>query len=200
LKIACASNLVIRAFIAVEIDQAVVQRIVEAVHELRGKISDIRWTRQANCHLTVKFLGAIDEKQVDSIGQALDRALSLFPRCTINVKGLGVFPDAKRPRILWVGVAGKPLATLAEKVETALAPLGFEKEKRTFTPHLTIARWREGKRPARDLRDVLNQWKDHDFGGSTVREVKLFESVLKPGGAEYRPLKSVRLKKESALA
>ena len=95
----------IRAFIAIEIDPAVLSRIGEATDVLRRKIPDIRWTLAANWHMTLKFLGSIEEKQVDSIGQALNRELSLFRRFTINAKGVGVFPDARRPRVLWVGVA-----------------------------------------------------------------------------------------------
>jgi RNA 2',3'-cyclic 3'-phosphodiesterase len=188
----------IRAFVAVEIDPAVVQRIIAATDQLRPKISGIRWTPPANCHLTLKFLGDIDEGQIDSIGQALERAFSLFPRCTINAKGLGVFPDAKRPRILWVGIDGKTLAALAQTVETALAPLGFEKEQRTYTPHLTIGRWREFKRSGRDLRDVLKDWQEHDFGVTVAHEIKLFQSILNPRGAEYRCLRNARLNHEPA--
>jgi len=188
---------VIRAFVAIEIYPAVLQRIGEAADELRAKISHIRWTPQANCHLTLKFLGAIEESQIDSIGLALEHELSLFRRCTINAKGLGVFPDEKRPRILWVGIEGKPLAMLAEKVETALTPMGFQREKRAFTPHLTIGRWREHKPTPRELGNVLDKWKEHDFGGSTVHEVKLFQSILKPGGAQYQPLKTARLNDSS---
>jgi 2'-5' RNA ligase len=190
---------VIRAFIAVEIDQVVLQRINEAMAGLRPHIPDIRWTPQGNCHLTLKFLGALDEKQIDLVGQALERELSLFPRCAINAKGLGIFPDIKRPRVLWIAIEGKPLRALAEKVELALAPLGFEKEKRALTPHLTIGRWRENPRATRELKDVLDKWKDHDFGGSTVNEVELFQSILRPGGAQYWPLKSARLNDKSAL-
>jgi 2'-5' RNA ligase len=183
----------IRAFVAAEIDPVIVQRIFEATDELRRKISDIRWNPQANCHLTLKFLGATDEKKIDLIGAALEREISLFPRCTIHAKGLGVFPDVRRPRTLWAGIEGESLAALAGMVQTALAPLGFEEEKRAFTPHLTIGRWREFKRPPGDLRDVLEQWKDHDFGASPLQTVKLFQSILTRGGAEYRPLRSARL-------
>lgn len=183
----------LRAFIAVEIDRAVLDRIREATDALRRKIPDIRWTPPANWHLTLKFLGAIEEKQVDLIGQALERELSLFPRCTINAKGLGVFPDARRPRILWVGIEGKQLQGLAETVGIALAPLGFEREKRVFSPHLSIGRWREGRRKSQELGEALENSKAYDFGRSEVEEVKLFQSMLKPAGAEYRPLRSVRL-------
>jgi 2'-5' RNA ligase len=183
----------IRAFIAAEIDQPVAGRILDAIDELRPKISHIRWTLRTNCHLTLKFLGAVEEPQIDAIGAALERELSLFPRCTIHAKGLGVFPDAKRPRILWVGIEGKSLAALAEKVEAALAPLGYEREKRIFMPHLTIGRWREFTRSTRQLRGVLEQWRDYEFGHSLVCEVKLFQSILTSEGARYRLLKTALL-------
>jgi 2'-5' RNA ligase len=185
---------VIRAFIAVEIDPLVLERIDQATHDLSTKIPDIRWAARPNWHLTLKFLGAIDEKQADAIGQVLEREVSLFPRCTINAKGLGVFPDTKRPRVLWVGVEGQGVAALAEKIEIALAPLGFKTEQRAFTPHLTIGRWREGKHKNLDLDHVLEHWRSYDFGPSSVNEVKLFQSILKPTGAQYRPLKNVLLK------
>jgi RNA 2',3'-cyclic 3'-phosphodiesterase len=191
---------VIRAFIAVEVDSEVLQRIFAVTDDLNRAIPDIRWTPQANCHLTLKFLGNIEEKQIDPIGQALEDEVSLFPRCTINAKGLGVFPDAKRPRVLWVGIEGKPLAALAKSVEIALGALGFEKEQRGFSPHLTIGRWRQGNRRRSELEHALEHWQAYDFGRSSVDEVKLLQSVLKPGGAEYRPLKSVRLNDQSALA
>jgi RNA 2',3'-cyclic 3'-phosphodiesterase len=185
---------VIRAFIAVEIDRGVIQRITDVTHGLGAKIPDIRWTHRSNWHLTLKFLGAIDEHQVESLGDALAQALSLFPHCIINAKGLGVFPDVKRPRVLWVGIEGKRLAALVERVEVALGPLGFAKEQRAFKPHLTIGRWREGKRSSPELGQALETWRASDFGNSRVAEVKLFQSILKPGGVEYRPLKSVRLR------
>ena len=179
----------IRAFVAVEIDHAIIQGIFATTDELRQKISGVRWTPQTNCHLTLKFLGDVDAGQIEAIGQVLERELSLFPRFTINAKGLGVFPDATRPRVLWVGVEGKPLAELAERVEKALTSLGFAQERRKFTPHLTIGRWRQFKRSDKNLTDTLAKWQERDFGGFTVHEVVLFQSILNPGGAEYRRLK-----------
>jgi 2'-5' RNA ligase len=191
---------VIRAFIAIEIHHAVIQRIFAATDELRQRISGIRWNSPNNCHLTLKFLGDIDEQQIEPIGQVLQRDLSLFPRFAINAKGLGVFPDAKRPRVLWVGIEGKPLAALAEKVEKALASVGFAEEKRKFTPHLTIGRWRQFRRSDNDLTDALAQWQERNFSGSTVHEVVLFQSILSPTGAEYRRLKAVPLCDASSIA
>ena len=183
----------IRAFVAIEIDHAIIQGIFATTDELRQKISGIRWTPQTNCHLTLKFLGDVDAGQIEAIGQVLERELSLFPRFTINAKGLGVFPDTTRPRVLWVGVEGKPLAELAERVEKALVTLGFAREKRKFTPHLTIGRWRQFKRSENNLTDALAKCQDRDFGSSIVHEVVLFQSILNPSGAEYRRLKAALL-------
>jgi 2'-5' RNA ligase len=188
----------IRAFVGVEISHSVAQSIDVAIDQLKQLIPDIRWAALANCHLTLKFLGAIEEQQVDAIGEALQRAVAPFQRCIISAKGLGVFPDAKRPRILWVGIDGKPLASLAEAIETALAPLGFGRAQRAFTPHLTIGRWREFTASARDLRQVLEKWQKHNFGDFALDEVKLFQSTLLPTGAVYRCLKTVRLSNETA--
>ncbi|MDH3442938.1 MAG: RNA 2',3'-cyclic phosphodiesterase [Deltaproteobacteria bacterium] len=190
----------IRAFIAVEIDPAVIQRMIEVTDELKDRIPGIRWNAQSNCHLTLKFLGDIDEGQVEPIARALEGALSPFPRFTINAKGLGVFPDAKKPRVLWIGVEGKPLASMAEKIESALVPLGFEREKKSFTPHLTIGRWRQFKRLEMNLADTLEKYQNRNFGVSAVDKAILFQSILNPGGAVYRTLKAVRLSIESTFA
>jgi 2'-5' RNA ligase len=183
----------IRAFIAIELDRAVLQRIGEATASLQDQIPGIRWTPDENRHLTLKFLGDIDESRVESIGKALERELSLFPRFTIHAKGLGVFPEVRKPRILWVGVEGIPLVQLAERVDIALATLGFEREQRRFTPHLTIGRWRHLTRSDAGLRALLEEWRERDFNRCAVDEVVLFRSILGNKSAEYRRLSAVRL-------
>ena len=112
----------IRAFIAIEIDPQLVRQISAVVADLQPRIAGIRWVSQANFHLTLKFLGDIEEKQIEPIAQALELVLRPFPRFTINAKDLGVFPDLKRPRVLWIGLEGKKLQELASKVEMALKP------------------------------------------------------------------------------
>ncbi|MGH7886726.1 MAG: RNA 2',3'-cyclic phosphodiesterase, partial [Candidatus Binatia bacterium] len=134
----------ISAFIAVDIARQTIDRIAAAIEQLKPRIPAIRWVGAANFHLTVKFLGNIDEGKIEPIGAALADALRPFPRLTINAKGLGVFPNPKRPRVLWVGLVGTQLVSLQAKVESALTPLGFAPEEKTFTPHLTIGRWRQG--------------------------------------------------------
>jgi 2'-5' RNA ligase len=184
---------VIRAFIAIEIDPQIVRQISVVVTDLKFRIADIRWVSQTNFHLTLKFLGDIEENKIAPISQALELALRPFPRFTINAKGLGVFPDLRRPRVLWVGLEGKKLLELASKIETALDPLGFLPEKRRFQPHLTIGRWRQFDRSLTKFGDVLEKWQGHEFGESTVAEVIFFQSELKREGAIHHRLKVVTL-------
>jgi 2'-5' RNA ligase len=104
-----------------------------------------------------------------------------------------VFPDIRRARVLWVGLEGKTLGSLAMEVETALEPIGFAREKRDFRPHLTIGRWRDLSTQSEKLKQEIERWKDYDFGESWVEEVVFFQSVLKPEGAVYSPLHVISL-------
>jgi len=184
---------VIRAFIAVEISPTTIARITVAIADLKPKLPAVRWVAPANFHLTLKFLGDIETHQVDAIGEALERAITLFPRCTINAKGLGVFPGQRQPKVLWVGFIGDELTRLAARVDVALLPLGFTAEPRGFSPHLTIGRWRQFHRSAGDLKQELERWRDRDFGTTIVDRVILFQSELTPAGAVYSQLKVFKL-------
>jgi 2'-5' RNA ligase len=189
---------VIRAFIAVDLDDPVIDKICDAIEVLKSRITELRWLKKENLHLTLKFLGNIVESQVESIVAALGQPLRLFSPCTISANGLGVFPDFRRPKILWVGLSGDQLADLAAKIESALVPLGFVPESRVFTPHLTIGRWRENSRPTKNLRQEIASWNDCEFGACAVRQIVLFQSVLRPEGASYRKLRTIQLGAELA--
>jgi 2'-5' RNA ligase len=187
---------VIRAFIAVTLDSKVIDKIAQASARLQGELVGLRWVAPANFHLTLKFLGSVDEAKVGTIRAALSEQLRLFPRFTINAKGLGVFPGPKRPRVLWVGLSGERLVPLASTVETALQPLGFAPELRKFTPHLTIGRWRDTGPAPKSLVRQLDEWKACEFGISHVKSVSLIQSIIKPGGASYYHLATVLLDAE----
>jgi 2'-5' RNA ligase len=184
---------VIRAFIGVQIAAEVRARISQAIAQMAPEISGIRWVREDNFHFTLKFLGVIEEPQIEPISNALAQAIRPFRRFTINAKCLGVFPDVKRARVLWVGLEGIDMPALAKSVETVLEPFGFPRENGIFRPHLTIGRWRHLSGSHQELGGKLKRWNDIEFGQSAVDEVVLFQSVLKPGGAVYRPLITVRL-------
>ena len=185
----------IRAFLAINLEPQVIEKIYRSIDDLRERIPAVRWVPMTNLHLTVKFFGDIEEAQVEPIAVALQNQLELFPRFTINAKGLGVFPERGRPKILWVGLTGNELAGLAARVHSSLLPLGFAPEQRSFTPHLTIGRWRDSDRAPRTLKQELERWRDCTFGHSVVNEVILMHSVLKAGGAVYHRLRVISLGK-----
>ena len=183
----------IRAFIGVQIAPEVRAGISEAIAQLAPEISGIRWVREENFHFTLKFLGRIEEPQIEPISIALAQAIHPFRRFTINAKCLGVFPDIKRARVLWVGLEGSDMPALAKSVESVLEPFGFPGENRIFRPHLTIGRWRHPMGSQQQLEGKLKRWKNFEFGKSAVDEVVLFQSMLRPNGAVYRPLRVVPL-------
>ena len=185
-----------RLFVAVTIAPEVADQLCRAQAELAPLLSDARWTKRESLHLTLKFLGQVDEGKVAAVQKAVAATVAPLRRFTISCRGLGVFPDIRRPRVIWAGLEGAALAALAEAAEAALEPLGFPREAREFKPHLTIGRWREGARGGDALRAELERWRHHDFGASAIDEAVLFQSVLKRGGAEYTALKIFPLRKD----
>ena len=183
----------IRSFIAVEIDSKTIQNISDAIDQLKARVPGVRWAPVNNLHVTLKFLGDIEETKIDFIAEALREHLQPFSPFTISAKGLGVFPEVRRPHVLWVGLGGAQLAALASAVEKGLEPLGFSPEKRPFQPHLTIARRRESDRSSAQIGKELERWKNHEFGTSEITTVMLFQSILKPEGAIHQRLIDVAL-------
>ncbi|MFQ5539728.1 MAG: RNA 2',3'-cyclic phosphodiesterase [Candidatus Binatia bacterium] len=184
----------IRAFVGVRIDPKMAQNISDVQSQLKQSLTGIRWVAQENLHFTLKFLGAIDEEKVAPIIDAVERAVRPSQPFSLKAGGIGVFPDIRRPRVLWVGLEAQGLKTLAQEMETTLEPLGFAPEGRVFKPHLSIGRWRNTAGKTQRLEEVIDRWKDQDFGQSTVAEVVLFQSILKPNGAVYSPLRVIPLR------
>lgn len=184
----------IRAFIGIRIEPNMAQRIAEVQSQLKEAFPGIRWVGKENLHLTVKFLGEVQEDKVEAIIEALEGALRDISQFSILGRGIGAFPDIRRARILWVGLEAKPLASIATGVESVLEPVGFARERRGFKPHLTIGRWRNFDGSSDRLKQEIERFKNYDFGEARVEEVVLFQSVLKPEGAVYSPLKVITLK------
>lgn len=189
----------IRAFVGVRIDPKMTQKISEVQSQLTRSLTGIRWVVQENLHFTLKFLGAVEEEKITSIIKAVGRVVRPAQPFSLTAGGIGVFPDIRKPRVLWVGLEAQGLQTLSQEVEAALEPLGFAPEKRGFKPHLTIGRWRNFTAKAQRLKEEIDHWKDQDFGQSTVEEVVIFQSILKPNGAVYSPLQIITLGAQADL-
>jgi|Deesub1362A_J573_1020465.scaffolds.fasta_scaffold45310_1 2'-5' RNA ligase len=177
-----------RCFIAIDVDKEVKDALSELIEKLKRQRANVRWVRGEGIHLTLRFLGEIDEKRVDRIKEAIERSVK-GKRCFyMNLKGTGVFPSFSRPRVLWVAVEDSPqLKEIYENLQTELEKLGFEKEKRNFHPHITLGRVKS-TRGIEGLLGELRRYKEREFGKIYVDRVVLMQSILKPEGAEYREI------------
>ncbi|MFH1148322.1 MAG: RNA 2',3'-cyclic phosphodiesterase, partial [Pseudomonadota bacterium] len=157
---------------------------------------EIKWVNPRGIHLTLKFLGYVEEKMIEPIAVALEGATAGQESLTLKAECIGAFPSLKNPRVVWVGVGGETerLSLIQQRIEEALLKLGFPKEDRPFTPHLTLGRIRPGRK-AGDFGAGIEHLKKTSFGPLTVTEVVLYQSVLRPDGAVYTPLKKIALQK-----
>jgi 2'-5' RNA ligase len=182
-----------RLFVALDPPEAVGRRIVAAVAALRrsaGRAADeVRWTGPESLHLTLQFLGAVPEERIAELDGAVRAAAATSKPLQLELRGAGGFPNARRPRVIWLGLAGDlaPLAALAEDLGRRLTPLGFPPEARAFSPHLTIGRARDG-RGAPGLGGALAEAAQGEGIGWRAAELVLFESHLEPGGARHEAL------------
>ena len=141
----------------------------------------------------MKFLGDVPEKNIDKIGDAIS-GINCEP-FTADVHGIGAFPKPSYARVIYISAHPEENFTLLyTEVESALAPLGFKREKRQFTPHATIARVKHITREARtELADAIERLSDTEVGTMDVDTIKLKKSTLTPKGAIYETLKEVHL-------
>jgi 2'-5' RNA ligase len=180
----------IRTFIAIEPPKEVLRNILYIQNRLRSLLAmDIRWVKPEGIHLTLKFLGDVSEKDVPNISSAACEAASAMGFLSFSGAGLGVFPDARRPRVVCLEITGDTdkLALLQKRLEGALAEIGFPEEKRPFQAHLTLGRVKSA-RGAADLAKELEKEDTYIAGQFVATELCLFKSDLTPHGAVYSKL------------
>ena len=192
-----------RLFVALEIPSAVRENLAAMIDELRAADASssrnkARWVRVENLHVTLKFIGHVEAGKLDAIGAALAGVRSDAP-VELRFRGLGSFPNDRRPRVLWAGVEGSPnLATLAGEIDARLSKLGIPRETRAFAPHLTLARF-DPPGISETLRAAAQKNAAREFGSVRTAEFHLFESKTRPAGAEYTRLSSFSLVKGSSV-
>ena len=186
-----------RLFVALHIPDAVRRALRELMARLKSECAGARWVRPEGMHVTLKFLGETDEAKLESIRAALSSVHS-GQAVESNFRGIGFFPNEFHPRVVWCGIESSPnLAQLADGVDRALRPFGFPAESRAFTPHLTLARFNSHKGLDTLVR-AANNLKSYDFGSARDSEFHLYQSILKPSGAEYTRLATYPFVKEGA--
>jgi 2'-5' RNA ligase len=183
-----------RTFIAIELDEAVRARFRELQRLLRPAEADVRWVKPERAHLTLKFLGEATADQIGAMSAALDEIAPATAAFEVGFGGLGVFPNEHRPRVLWVGITTgtEQVRTLAAAIDERAARAGFARERRPFSGHLTLGRFRS---PSGwdGLRKLVEANGDFDAGRIAVRHLHLIHSLLSPEGPKYTPLHTAQL-------
>lgn len=192
-----------RLFVALDIPDAIRNRIRTFMEGVRGFAPDVRWVPPDSLHVTLTFIGEQPDNKLGAIKDALQTVQG--EAMDVAFRATGFFPTAKSARVFWIGIEADPrLAGLVAAVDKALEPLGIEREQRTFSAHLTLARSGSGRpqrgpgdRPNRFfavLRDRLAQMPPPDFGTMSAREFFLYLSKLSPKGAQYSKLERFTLR------
>jgi RNA 2',3'-cyclic 3'-phosphodiesterase len=184
----------VRLFVALEIPTQVRDDFAALINELRAADSSFsksraRWIRPENLHVTLKFIGHVDAGKLEGILAALNEVQSDGP-VEMRFRGLGFFPNGRRPRVFWAGMEASPnLAPLAAEIDARLKKLGIAVEEREFAPHLTLARF-DPPGISDGLSEIARQNVAREFGTTRTGEFHLFESKTRPTGAEYSRLAS----------
>ena len=187
--------MMIRTFIAIELPVKVKQVARQIQNQLGERIDGIRWVKHENIHLTVKFLGNMEENRINDIAAAVINAVKDISVMNLKTGHLGIFPNENRPRILWLGIEGdvREFIRMSKNCESELAKLGYEKDARENKPHITVGRIRSSKKQ----KGLVNILEDIHIESIEFRAdaLKLIRSELNPNGAVHTNLQSFKLDK-----
>ncbi|MBI2956867.1 MAG: RNA 2',3'-cyclic phosphodiesterase [Acidobacteria bacterium] len=184
-----------RLFVALELTPAIRTALEELLQRLERTGADVRWVHSEGLHLTLKFIGEQPEESLPRVREALSSVRSARP-VELAFRGLGYFPNERRPRVFWVGLeASENLKELAAQMEDVLAPLGIEREQRAYKPHLTLGRFQSPQGLAR-LQKEIAALTSNAFGEMRTEEFFLYQSKLLRGGAQYTKLATFRFVRE----
>lgn len=183
-----------RAFLAIDIPGAIQDELGRTIAALRPQLPEdsVRWIEPDSIHLTMKFLGDVSPSKLDAVRSRAREVSKAAQPVELAVGDFGVFPSFDRPRVLWIGVeeSSGALEQLKRSLEKGMEPLGFERERRSFTPHLTVGRVQRDldRERMQRLSSGLQRAEVEHLGVMNADELTLFKSELKPSGAEYTVL------------
>jgi 2'-5' RNA ligase len=181
----------LRGFIAIDIEPF--PKLVQFENEIRNTGANVKLVEPENVHITLKFLGDTDEGYIDQIGEIIKDAVKETDSFEIQLKGAGVFPNQNYIKVMWIGIKnGVQIGKIASKIDEQISGLGFKKEKRDFSAHLTIARVRSAKNKEKILQ-IIEKYRDMEFGNFKVNYIKLKKSELTSKGPIYTTLREIKL-------
>ena len=190
----------IRTFIAITLDSEIQQALAQAQDHLKRLDCNIKWVKPENIHLTLKFLGDVKLKKIDKVRQTLENLFKRAGPIKMELTQLGAFPNIERPRILWIGLKddNRQIARLCSTLEEGLGKIGFKKEEKPFSPHITIGRIRSPKNLNLLAEAISNYSLPVDLK-QTARNITFYKSILTPTGPIYEPLHKTEFCRENRL-
>lgn len=180
----------VRTFIALDPGGEIRSRLVNVQHKLGREVSDVKWVEENNLHLTLLFLGEVRDRDLPNVCRAVAKTAEAIAPFSIEIAGVGCFPNPRRPRIVWAGIQGgvADVVALHDALEEPLDRLGcYRREERQFTPHLTLGRSKSDE-PSDQLARVLPQYQSWRGGDGLIREVLVMSSELTSKGPQYTVL------------
>ncbi|MGB9797989.1 MAG: RNA 2',3'-cyclic phosphodiesterase [bacterium] len=184
----------IRCFIALLLPEEIKKKAVEVQNRLRKANADVKWVEKENLHITLRFLGEIEEDKVEKVKRLMEEVGRKFSSPRLVFRGIGAFPDLRRPRVVWVGGEADMLLKIAEELEKGVRNIGIPPEK-PFSFHLTLGRVRSGKNLGQ-LTKAMEEVGDIYLGEMVAEKMTLMQSLLLPQGPQYTALYEVEFKKD----
>ncbi|UCE73704.1 MAG: RNA 2',3'-cyclic phosphodiesterase [Methanomassiliicoccales archaeon] len=179
-----------RAFISVDVE--VQSKLEEFWEKLKGSNAPMKLVELENIHMTLKFLGDTDEKLIDDIAGVMALSVESTEPFTVELKGTGAFPNLNYMKVIWVGLENaEGLVDIAKTLNRELEKLGFQKEKKGFRPHVTLARVK-GARNKNRVQEILREYEKETFSSQRVECIRLKKSVLSGKGPTYTTVKEVK--------
>lgn len=190
-----------RVFISVELPDEIKKKVAEATAPLKEIESGIKWVEDRNLHITLKFLGWVEDRKIDNMISLTEESAQGTGSFKLKFAGLGTFPGGGSPRVVWIGITegGEKLKLIAEKLENNFSSAGFRSEEREFSAHLTIGRvkdlpaGRHGKKGVDKVVEKMDILKNKSFGEMAVKHISIMKSALSPKGPVYEKIKEVKL-------
>jgi len=187
-----------RVFIAIELPQDIKERLSRLQDKLKGSGADVRWVNPGNIHLTLRFLGEINEESLGKVDGMIREVAKGKPKIKVNLSGLGLFPDTNHPKVIWAGVkeGDSEIKIIAKEIEEKLLGLGIPKEERPFSSHITIGRVKSSvnkERLLEGLDRLEGEFREKGFDFAADK-ITIFKSSLLCGGPVYEALKEITLK------
>ncbi|MFN3466108.1 MAG: RNA 2',3'-cyclic phosphodiesterase [Candidatus Brocadiales bacterium] len=183
-----------RLFVAVEVEDVVKKRFRECQERLREAEADVKWVDVKNIHVTLKFLGYVEEERLTQVKDIINKSVQGIKPFSLRFKGIGGFPKFQRPMVVFITAEDRMgcLTTMNSRLEEGFQTLGIEKEDRTYEPHLTLGRVKS-PRNIEGLVRLMEKYRDELFGEELVSRVLLIQSQLTPKGPVYTKLEEFLL-------